>query len=896
MRALILHPQPNPPAASGTLVAPTRQAARDWAQASYRLEQLLQPILQRQGWQVVDPLSARRQLRRAVQDCLQPRDLAGTARALQPAIAALLRTSPDLSQPPADATPRVAQLVQLAHHYRQGLRDQQRLAPADLLWQAAAAAQPDDRHAYCFYGYFHPRWDQLAAIDAIAGPGSQWLLPAGDSHWFASNQQAVAWLQERGWQVQDAEPEPSTAIALGSQLQQCFLSQTQVAAPQRDRLRATRHDNLEAEVRAVLAQVKVQLAAGVAARDLALVATNERTYGPLLLDIAWEYQVPVRVLYEIPLRETRLGAWLALLLQAIASDFPYEATARALGHPLVQALSAEVWAQARQQRPQGRDAWQALGLELAAYAWPDETAPRATWLERWHRLREASNLRQRVSRWPREAIADQRLQAALATLASDRASAAAPLSRAAFCEELSELLDLLNAPLHPGRGGVELHNPLTLFGARYAQVFVLGAVEGWLPATLSNDPWLDFHARQQLAASGFPLETAAAVARRAALSIYFLLGVPTERLHLSYPERQERETLLPSAYLAQLGLEPTAAAKQPLASWQEVRRSQLQVSAATLDAVGDRARHAWQVEQRRESAAPPDEYDGLSGQPLDPAARWFSASQLLTFGQCPFKWFAGRVLHLQAPEEAAADLETSQRGQLYHRCLERALEDGQTALEVAQLSLARLAEAFAAAEQDLALPDFPAWSVRRDEHLATLQLNLSAPDFLQPDAQIVARELRFELSDWHGLRVRGSIDRIDRGPNGLRVLDYKTSSRAPAGAKDASGAAKLDVQLSIYLAAVRDRFPDEAIAAADYYSLTKQENLNVELSATGDLADLSAQIQTQLASGAYPVDPDRSGAACRYCNFDLVCRRGPRLARKAARSAAAEQAPEFGTS
>ena len=115
------------------------------------------------------------------------------------------------------------------------------------------------------------------------------------------------------------------------------------------------------------------------------------------------------------------------------------------------------------------------------------------------------------------------------------------------------------------------------------------------------------------------------------------------------------------------------------------------------------------------------------------------------------------------------------------------------------------------------------------------------------------------------------------------VKDYKTSSSKPKGARDGTGSTKVDVQLPIYLYAAQTAlFQQEAVVGGHYYSLTKREKRILGRAEQGDAAlePLAEQVKEALASGAFPVDPDSSRNACRYCEFDLVCRQGPRVERK----------------
>ena len=118
-----------------------------------------------------------------------------------------------------------------------------------------------------------------------------------------------------------------------------------------------------------------------------------------------------------------------------------------------------------------------------------------------------------------------------------------------------------------------------------------------------------------------------------------------------------------------------------------------------------------------------------------------------------------------------------------------------------------------------------------------------------------------------------------RTPNGLALLDYKTSSTKPAGVKNALGKAELDIQLSIYMDVVGTLFPDETVTDAYYYSLKTHK-----LSRTGRdeaaLAAFAERVKSHLEMGHYPVEPDIDRNACRTCPFDLVCRKGTRLSRK----------------
>jgi ATP-dependent helicase/DNAse subunit B len=189
---------------------------------------------------------------------------------------------------------------------------------------------------------------------------------------------------------------------------------------------------------------------------------------------------------------------------------------------------------------------------------------------------------------------------------------------------------------------------------------------------------LDFHERKALRHVGIPLELAAEAARQEALLFHYLLQTVTEAIVFSYASLNGRQEQLPSPYLAQLGLKAIAPPEMPVASLEALRKLSLRRAIHPEDVVLQNAIHAWAVERHRESSAPQDEYDGVTGMPIDYRDRIFSVSQLTNLGLCPFKWFADKVLKLGEPEESEDDLSPSRRGNLYHKVLELVFKEVQT--------------------------------------------------------------------------------------------------------------------------------------------------------------------------------------------------------------------------
>jgi RecB family exonuclease len=590
----------------------------------------------------------------------------------------------------------------------------------------------------------------------------------------------------------------------------------------------------------------------------------------------------------VPLAETRLGGWLTLAAEAVLSEAGYETMLRLLGQSLTGALDPAKRAAARARRAQGWRAWRELAGEtpLLTHLARAGLAPRplSEWLQWLRDLLAAADLPRRLAAWAAEARAAQALETLLAEMPrwSDRTEPTA----AEFFGALAEALQVQSVAADPARGGVALHTPLALYGARYEHVVVLGLGEGLLPARLTDDPWLDAEERRRLSLAGVPQE-----------------GAAEGSLWLTRPKVLDRRPLPASRFLKRLSA--VAIEPEPLAAGVEELRRALLGRPEELgdDPVATAARAALAVERRRESAAAPDAFDGVLGQSLAPPAV-FSVSELRTLGQCPFRWFAERRLGLAEPEEAAAEPEPSLRGSLVHLVLalvaraaglagrpadrelmaalvEPALDlavGGAAGDERLSGAAAAMGSSFVRAQTELQrLEALSFWPLERDEIRAQLQTAVLAPGFLDEGAAPVAIEVWLK-GCWRDLPVHGRADRIDRLADGSELLlDYKDrgGNSRPPGIQGPDGGLTVDLQLPIYQA-LRG-----GAARAAYLNLRSGQRAKAPAENQDELlADFAADVPRRFADGDFAIAPDRGRAACEYCACDLVCRAGLRLARK----------------
>jgi ATP-dependent helicase/DNAse subunit B len=406
--------------------------------------------------------------------------------------------------------------------------------------------------------------------------------------------------------------------------------------------------------------------------------------------------------------------------------------------------------------------------------------------------------------------------------------------------------------------------------------------EGKLPPPVADNPVIDFYERARLAERGIEFEEAAEVARWSALSFYFTLLAAAESITLSFPVSIENQQKIPSAYFARLGLDPAAASSNSVYCEAEELR-QLLRSDAPDDGLLTLARRQLSIEAVRESVAVADEYDGVTGIAIDPLSRSWSASQFTVLGQCPYRWFAQKVLELKEAEEADTSLSPATKGNLYHKTLELAVERSRNAGDLRSAVLDVLEDCFNQAEADpnVGLPALENWPLQRSEHLKALRKAISSSKFFEVGSEVVALEERFETV-WNGITISGRVDRVDRGPGGLAAIDYKTSSAAPQGIKDDKGKSKVDIQLALYAqVALPHLYPGETVQKGLYYSLTKGKVLKtIDADKMPPLEDTVNKMHSLLHQGRFAVDPDTDFNACKYCEFDAMCRKGTRLARK----------------
>ena len=232
------------------------------------------------------------------------------------------------------------------------------------------------------------------------------------------------------------------------------------------------------------------------------------------------------------------------------------------------------------------------------------------------------------------------------------------------------------------------------------------------------------------------------------------------------------------------------------------------------------------------------------------AKRVFSAAQLESLSRCGFQFFAGRILGAAEMPEIETSLSPIERGAVLHKILYKFYSELSNRKNLAGakeeldllLSVAREV-----------LDGLGIWSdgsfgrdlfeVERDTILGTkdsagtlelflakVQSKLTEYGF-QPKSFEVGFGMKGGDGEVHaapveigGVQVRGKIDRIDAGPNGLMIFDYKTSARN-ATHQDVIRE-KISPQLLIYMNALSKLMESaeaaEQVSGAAFISINRE--------------------------------------------------------------------------
>ncbi len=306
-----------------------------------------------------------------------------------------------------------------------------------------------------------------------------------------------------------------------------------------------------------------------------------------------------------------------------------------------------------------------------------------------------------------------------------------------------------------------------------------------------------------------------------------------------------------------------------------------------------------------------------------------SASSLSVYGNCPYRFFAQRVLRLEPRGEAALDLQAIDAGKLLHDILRRFFERHRREplhtheRKKLQKELAAIADAVFDEHERVVPPlNKQIWKIDREIRkilldqvlLYELELQEAAegeqvlPAYFEvafggmksaakdPNSKDAPLELtRQTFVGDEAIKISGQIDRVDVAhDNTVVAYDYKLSTGSSRG--DIISGRSL--QLPIYLEALEKLIlPDQPIAGGGYYVIRgAQDRRNKGLYRASQLDYLHLRAKNSvftdddwqrireqvikriwefldgMRAGRFIVDPSERLKTCRFCDYAAVCR------------------------
>ncbi len=479
-------------------------------------------------------------------------------------------------------------------------------------------------------------------------------------------------------------------------------------------------------------------------------------------------------------------------------------------------------------------------------------------------------------------------------------------------------------------------------GLPHRHIYLLGLAEGLFPGEAAEDALYLDSERESLQAGGIPLATQSERMDDQGL-FYELISLPQESLTLSRPTLKAGKPWLEShLWRAVQAVFP----KQPITSRpvgaviqapEAANGAELLLAVADqlngsdpLEAISALRMQSWlllqdeyakpwqrivngrRIERGRLSFSPYDEYSGILTRPDLLAAvaselgseRVWSASQLKDYGLCGFRFFARRLLNLEAASEPEAGIDALQFGLLSHAILEATYRRIRTKqLDIKEDNLDNALAIFHKQAEAL-LHDAPAeygfrasasWEdeaeLLRKRLAALVRLDFSPKSPLNrfgSARQVRMLEHRFDDAriempgDMPPIRVSGVIDRIDWADDNLALVDYKSGSGAISRRQMELGR---DFQMAVYALALdwaERATPGESrlsgglfwrlrnLKPSGVYSADKEEDQAALEMARQHIAFNLRQGR----HGRFPVDASQleGGKCASYCEYSHFCR------------------------
>ena len=494
-------------------------------------------------------------------------------------------------------------------------------------------------------------------------------------------------------------------------------------------------------------------------------------------------------------------------------------------------------------------------------------------------------------------------------------------SRTEFIQELREVFSLSNVAEPNDKGGVLCLTPEDARHLEIPYVYCIGLGEGTLPSAPHVSAIYSTSDQDDLRSVGIQLDSARDHSNRERLLFLRLFSIATTHLTLSWTEMtRQGQVSYPSPFIKDVQdlhtsrCLPLTAPDNP-ESWPMNHREAVSACIETFrvglpelaDAVG-RVEAKLDLEKQRYKAQPFNQFDGvLDDSPmLEDLANFydtrhrFSANQIETYIDCPFRFMMNQVLEISPVDIPARGLDVMTLGSIYHGVLEKFYQryrglpleevDLNEALDVLRelvaSEFAATTGGFQQAYKGLAGVELSRITEKLSRHIEAHHAEGSGgwlPQHFEVSFGEQTRDNSDSLStsdsfmlDMDGVQYpfTGKIDRIDQteDQSKARIVDYKSSIDRIRKGDILNGE---NIQLSLYAMVLENLLLKDSKCSTTQYlrigSTKAVGSVEKNIAESKDVARESLKRSIRaIQSGIF--HPKLHEKSCSYCPNNKVCR------------------------
>ena len=448
-------------------------------------------------------------------------------------------------------------------------------------------------------------------------------------------------------------------------------------------------------------------------------------------------------------------------------------------------------------------------------------------------------------------------------------------------------------------GGVFLAPMRSLSGLRFDSVFVGGLIEGEFPAPRATTSLLNENAIDALSRSGLKLppepglsedELWKSASSRADATLYLWKtridsrGRPASgSYYYDQPDLQRIQSPALAPDSASSARELAIACSAAWRSGGLLRPRE--------DPAWPTVRQAVRVEQLRRSYQNAANYEGALDPNLVPflteeGSLW-SASRMESYRTCAFQFFGHYALGLSELDEEMVEADAATRGTVVHDILEHVLDPLQKqGLPLDPDTLDGVVESLRRdgpgiwnqAPAKYGFGSAPMWAFALEDVLDNLERMLTKEATFSRKLGVqriygIEEKIEAELPLEPPMKVTARLDRLDVGPRGLVVVDYK--SGAEIRRSHVLNEKRIQLQLYAYLGL--NSMDAESVVAR--YAWLNPRHRDWDLDSNEDDGDTAIQnivnvansVRDSVAAGDFRVNPQTQPCPS-YCDFRHVCR------------------------